>query len=179
MCHRVSAYSIQCLLYPTTSEARVTAESCAASLPLDVAIGKVRFAKGIKPHDMNGTARDGAEGCRPLYAYGLTYQSTGFPYRSVSDEDLSIRGPASRRVRSPSRTRSTPRMGSGRCMTCRWHLAPRDFLPFPTSIVAICTLWTTPRISSGRLSREIDTTDTHFSDLTRPQGCLRVPFSTY
>jgi hypothetical protein len=29
----------------------------------------------------------------------------------------------------------------------------------------------------GSLPREIDTSDTHFCDLTCPQGCLRVPFS--
>jgi hypothetical protein len=30
----------------------------------------------------------------------------------------------------------------------------------------------------GSLPREIDTSDTHFSDLTCPRECLRVPFRT-
>src|ERR1700693_358127 len=46
-------------------------------------------------------------------------------------------------------------------------------MPVLTSILAIPQCAGTP----GSLPREIDTSDTHFSDLTCPQGCLRVPFS--
>ena len=46
-------------------------------------------------------------------------------------------------------------------------------MPVLTSILAIPQCAGTP----GILPREIDTSDTHFSDLTCPQGCLRVPFS--
>jgi len=47
-------------------------------------------------------------------------------------------------------------------------------MPVLTSILAIPQCARTP----GGLPREIDTSDTHFSDLTCPRQCLTVPFST-
>lgn len=53
-------------------------------------------------------------------------------------------------------------------------LALKRVIPVLTSNPAIPQCERAP----GSLPLEIDTSDTHFSDLTCPQGCLRVPFST-